>query len=113
MANGSVEAGVKPRGGCSDSPEKILPERCDPILREIHRADIIFPTRKDSAFIFSCPGRPMSDSDDDIFLPSGQLRPDAVDDATAQALDEALCFTRATNWDSVRTPHLFMGMLAA
>ena len=56
----------------------------------------------------------MSDStDEDIFLPSGQLRPDAVDDATAQALDEALCFTRATNWDSVRTPHLFMGMLAA
>ena len=47
----------------------------------------------------------MSDyTDEDIFLPNGQLRPDAVDAPMAQALDEALCFTRATNWDSVRTP---------
>jgi ATP-dependent Clp protease ATP-binding subunit ClpA len=51
-------------------------------------------------------------TDEDIFLPNGQLRPDAVDEFTAHALDEALAFTRATNWDSVRTPHLFMGMLA-
>lgn len=50
--------------------------------------------------------------DEDIFLISGRLRPDVVDDATAQALREALCFTRSTNWDSVRTPHLFMGLLA-
>ncbi len=57
----------------------------------------------------------MSDpgDDDDIFLPSGRLRPDVVDDATAHALREALALTRATNWDSVRTPHLFMGLLAA
>jgi ATP-dependent Clp protease ATP-binding subunit ClpA len=56
----------------------------------------------------------MSDyTDEDIFLPNGQLRPDAVDAPMAQALDEALCFTRATNWDSVRTPHLFMGVLSA
>lgn len=26
---------------------------------------------------------------------------------------ESLAQTRATNWDSVRTPHLFMGLLAA
>lgn len=56
----------------------------------------------------------MSDrTTEDIFLPSGRLRPDVADDATAHALREALALTRATNWDSVRTPHLFMGLLAA
>lgn len=55
----------------------------------------------------------MQDRDDDIFLPSGRLRPDVTDAPTARALREALSHTRATNWDSVRTPHLFMGLLAA
>jgi ATP-dependent Clp protease ATP-binding subunit ClpA len=50
---------------------------------------------------------------DDIFLPSGRLRPDILDEATTRVLREALAHTRATNWDSVRTPHLFMGLLAA
>lgn len=50
---------------------------------------------------------------DDIFLPSGRLCPDLLDEATARVLREALAHTRATNWDSVRTPHLFMGLLAA
>jgi ATP-dependent Clp protease ATP-binding subunit ClpA len=50
---------------------------------------------------------------DDIFLPSGRLRPDLLDEQTARVLREALAHTRATNWDSVRTPHLFMGLLAA
>ncbi len=50
---------------------------------------------------------------DDIFLPSGRLRPDLLDEATTRVLREALTHTRATNWDSVRTPHLFMGLLAA
>ncbi|MCS6866657.1 MAG: Clp protease N-terminal domain-containing protein [Gemmataceae bacterium] len=50
---------------------------------------------------------------DDIFLPSGRLRPDILDEATTRVLREALAYTRATNWDSVRTPHLFMGLLAA
>ena len=50
---------------------------------------------------------------DDIFLPSGRLRPDILDEATTRVLREALGHTRATNWDSVRTPHLFMGLLAA
>jgi ATP-dependent Clp protease ATP-binding subunit ClpA len=53
------------------------------------------------------------DQDDDIFLPSGRLRPDVVDGPTAHALRESLAHARATNWDSVRTPHLFMGLLAA
>jgi ATP-dependent Clp protease ATP-binding subunit ClpA len=56
----------------------------------------------------------MSDKpEDDIFARSGRLRPDVVDDATARALRESLSHARATNWDSVRTPHLFMGLLAA
>ena len=50
---------------------------------------------------------------DDIFLPSGRLRPDLLDEPTTRVLREALAHTRATNWDSVRTPHLFMGLLAA
>ncbi len=50
---------------------------------------------------------------DDIFLPSGRLRTDILDEATARILREALAHTRATNWDSVRTPHLFMGLLSA
>ena len=50
---------------------------------------------------------------DDIFLPSGRLRPDILDEATTRVLRESLAHTRATNWDSVRTPHLFMGLLAA
>jgi ATP-dependent Clp protease ATP-binding subunit ClpA len=51
--------------------------------------------------------------DDDIFIACGRLRPDILGDGTACALREALSYTRATNWDSVRTPHLFMGLLAA
>ncbi len=50
---------------------------------------------------------------DDIFLPSGRLRTDLLDEATARILRESLAHTRATNWDSVRTPHLFMGLLSA
>ena len=50
---------------------------------------------------------------DDIFLASGRLRPDILDEAATRVLREALAHTRATNWDSVRTPHLFMGLLAS
>lgn len=55
----------------------------------------------------------MSDDlpEDDIFLESGRLRPDVVDDATARAVRESLSLARSTHWDSVRTPHLFMGLL--
>jgi ATP-dependent Clp protease ATP-binding subunit ClpA len=53
----------------------------------------------------------MSHRDDDIFLPNGRLRPDVVDDATERALRDSLGHARSTNWDSVRTPHLFMGLL--
>ena len=50
---------------------------------------------------------------EDIFQPGGKLRLEAVQDATAQVLDEAIRYARTTRWDSVRSPHLFMGLLAA
>lgn len=55
------------------------------------------------------PDRP----EDDIFAANGRVRPDVADAATQRALRESLAHARATNWDSVRTPHLFMGLLAA
>lgn len=53
------------------------------------------------------------ESMDDIFLPSGGLRSDLVSDTAAGALKESLRMARATRWDSVRSPHVFMGLLAA
>lgn len=53
----------------------------------------------------------MSDINDELFLTNGRVRPDVVDDATAMALRDSLGHARSTNWDSVRTPHLFMGLL--
>lgn len=58
----------------------------------------------------------MANSDesvDDIFLPSGRLRPDLVTEPAAGALNESLRMARTTRWDSVRSPHVFMGLLAA
>ena len=49
---------------------------------------------------------------EDIFQPGGKLRLDAVQDATADVLREAINYARTTRWDSVRSPHLFMGLLA-
>ncbi|HXG11145.1 MAG TPA: Clp protease N-terminal domain-containing protein [Gemmataceae bacterium] len=49
---------------------------------------------------------------DDIFLPGGRLRTDLLSESAAQALQEALRLARETRWDSVRSPHVFMGLLA-
>ena len=55
----------------------------------------------------------MSDrTEDDIFLMNGRLRPDITDDATAIALRDSLMHAQQTNWESIRTPHLFMGVLS-
>ena len=51
-------------------------------------------------------------SSTDIFHPGGRLRMDLLHSSTATVLRETLGYTRATNWNSVRTPHLFMGLLA-
>src|SRR5690349_2296536 len=52
------------------------------------------------------------DSVDDIFLPGGRLRIDLLTDAAKSALEEAVRLARETRWDSVRSPHVFMGLLA-
>lgn len=49
----------------------------------------------------------------DVFLPCGRLCLDLLTDPAAQALREASRFARETRWDSVRSPHVFMGLLAA
>ncbi len=53
------------------------------------------------------------ESVDDIFLPSGRLRTDLVSETAHGALVESLRMARTTRWDSVRSPHVFMGLLAA
>jgi ATP-dependent Clp protease ATP-binding subunit ClpA len=53
-----------------------------------------------------------SDSDD-IFERDGRLRQDLLTEAALTALTESLCQARQTRWDSVRSPHVFMGLLAA
>ncbi len=53
------------------------------------------------------------DSVDDIFLPDGRLRVDLLTESAAEALKEALRLARDTRWESLRSPHVFMGLLAA
>jgi len=50
---------------------------------------------------------------DDVFLPGGHLRHELLNDDAAVALQASLRCARETHWDSVRSPHLFMGLLAA
>jgi ATP-dependent Clp protease ATP-binding subunit ClpA len=49
---------------------------------------------------------------EDIFQPSGRIRTNLVTDTAAAALTEAVRLARETRWDSVRSPHVFMGLLA-
>jgi ATP-dependent Clp protease ATP-binding subunit ClpA len=52
------------------------------------------------------------DATDDIFQPSGRLRLDCLTEDAGKALRESLRLARETRWDSVRSPHVFMGLLA-
>jgi ATP-dependent Clp protease ATP-binding subunit ClpA len=52
------------------------------------------------------------ESVEDIFLPGGRLRLDLLTPPAIDALREALRLARETRWDSVRSPHVFMGLLA-
>jgi ATP-dependent Clp protease ATP-binding subunit ClpA len=49
---------------------------------------------------------------DDIFQPGGMLRVEALTASALHALHEAIRLAHETNWDSVRSPHVFMGLLA-
>src|SRR5215468_10467537 len=48
----------------------------------------------------------------DIFHPGGRLRLDLFTEPAATALQEGVRLARETRWDSVRSPHVFMGLLA-
>src|SRR4051812_40445224 len=50
---------------------------------------------------------------DGLFQPGGHVRQEVLSEPAAHALHESLRFARDTHWDSVRSPHLFMGLLAA
>jgi ATP-dependent Clp protease ATP-binding subunit ClpA len=52
------------------------------------------------------------DSAEAIFLPDGRLRVDLLTESAAEALREALRLARETRWESLRSPHVFMGLLA-
>src|SRR5437588_7944917 len=49
---------------------------------------------------------------DDIFLPTGRIRDDAFSASALTALAEAVRIARETHWDNLRSPHVFMGLLA-
>ncbi len=49
----------------------------------------------------------------DIFKPGGTLRDDLLTRDAHQAMRESIRLTRETRWDTVRSPHVFMGLLAA
>lgn len=49
---------------------------------------------------------------DDVFLPCGKVRVTLLSENATRALEESLKFARDTHWDSVRSPHLFMGLLS-
>jgi ATP-dependent Clp protease ATP-binding subunit ClpA len=49
---------------------------------------------------------------DDIFQPGGRLRLELLTPAAVDAMKESVRLARETRWDSVRSPHVFMGLLA-
>lgn len=56
-------------------------------------------------------GKP-EESVEDIFLPGGKLRGEMLTDSANAALQESVRLTVETQWDTVRSPHVFMGVLA-
>ena len=57
----------------------------------------------------------MAKSEDsaDVFLPSGRLREDVVNPSAGGVLNESVKMAHDTRWDSIRSPHVFMGLLAS
>ncbi len=49
---------------------------------------------------------------EDVFHPGGAVRLERLTEGAVRALREALRLARETRWDSVRSPHIFMGLLA-
>ena len=48
----------------------------------------------------------------DLFAPNGWLRPEAAEEPAFKALERGAHWAADTGWDSIRTPHLFMGLLS-
>lgn len=48
----------------------------------------------------------------DVFQPGGGIRWELLTREAGQALRESIRLARDTRWDSVRSPHIFMGLLA-
>jgi ATP-dependent Clp protease ATP-binding subunit ClpA len=48
----------------------------------------------------------------DVFLPDGRLRLDLLNGAAAAVMREAQHLAQQTRWDRLRSPHVFMGLLA-
>src|SRR4051794_19576452 len=53
------------------------------------------------------------DDAEDVFAPGGRLCGDLFRDEAVRALARAAEYAKRTGWDSVRSPHVFMGLLAA
>src|SRR5262245_36897254 len=49
---------------------------------------------------------------DDLFAPNGWLRRDVADDTAYKALERSVAWAANMGWESLRTPHIFMGLLA-
>jgi ATP-dependent Clp protease ATP-binding subunit ClpA len=49
---------------------------------------------------------------EDVFHPGGRLRLELLSEPAGEALRQAVRLARETRWDSVRSPHVFMGLLA-
>lgn len=52
-------------------------------------------------------------TEDDVFQPGGRLRVELLSEPACVAVKESLRLARETRWDSIRSPHVFMGLLAA
>jgi ATP-dependent Clp protease ATP-binding subunit ClpA len=48
----------------------------------------------------------------DVFLPGGGVKEELLTPEAWKALRETVRLTRETRWDTVRSPHVFMGLLA-
>jgi ATP-dependent Clp protease ATP-binding subunit ClpA len=49
----------------------------------------------------------------DVFWPDGRLRSELLDEAAGQALQESMRLAEETHWDRLRSPHVFMALLAS
>src|SRR5580704_6605141 len=54
----------------------------------------------------------MNTTESEIFAANGWLRTDLLHPMALKAVQRAVCWAADTRWESVRTPHLFMGLLS-